>query len=36
MTSPFGKAGLGQNDSLDAMRMDFLADYNKIMKDSDD
>lgn len=36
MTSPFGRqtAGIG-NDSLDAMRMDFLNDYNKIMRDSD-
>jgi len=26
----------GANDSLDAMRLDFLADYNHIMKDGSD
>ena len=33
MTSPFGGK---QNDSLDAMRMDFMNDYNKIMRESGD
>jgi len=35
--SPFGnKKAPMPNDSLDAMRLDFLADYNNIMKDGSD
>jgi hypothetical protein len=31
--SPFGKSPL-PNDSLDAMRLDFMQDYHKVMRDS--
>lgn len=37
--SPFGHRGTGDpkaNDSLDAMRLDFLKDYNNIMQGSDE
>lgn len=36
--SPFGKKNNHPmpNDSLDAMRLDFMADYNNIMKDGSD
>jgi hypothetical protein len=30
--SPFARGGLHPNDSLDAMRADFMNDYNKVMQ----
>ena len=33
VNSPFAPKA---NDSLDAMRLDFLADYNRIMRESDE
>lgn len=36
VNSPFGRLTLnaGANDSLDAMRLDFMQDYHKIMRES--